>query len=89
VAVTVALAWAEYVGAVHVGLVRFGVSQSKSLNHASTMQRNWTERLMDEIGGACGERAWCKWMGRLTRSIGKPTKGNGWRCATPTGTTVA
>ena len=57
----VRLSWAEFIGAAHVGMLRFAVSESKRLNHASTYQRTWLERLIEEVIGACGERAWASY----------------------------
>lgn len=51
----------EYISAVQVAIARFMVSELSNMNHASTYQRTWFERLQEEIVGACGERAWGKY----------------------------
>lgn len=58
---TVELTLPEYISAVQVGIVRFTISEAARLNAATTYPRTWYQRLQEEIIGACGERAWCKY----------------------------
>lgn len=57
----VTLTWYEFADCVGVGVLRFAASNLAQLNPATTYERGWLERLADEIVGACGERAWCKY----------------------------
>lgn len=59
----VTLTWFEFVGCIAVGTLRFETSNRNRLDHATTYQRTWLERIVDDILGASGERAWCKWRG--------------------------
>ena len=46
-----------------MGVRRFEHSCTRDLNHGSTYQRGWLERLMQEVLGAAGERAFAKARG--------------------------
>ena len=59
----VTLTWFEWTGAIDVGVRRFEQSCVHGLNHASTYQRGWLERLWQEVVGAAGERAFAKARG--------------------------
>lgn len=62
--VPVSLTVPEFHAAVQVGLLRFTTSSLRTMNHATTYQRTWRERLDEEIIGACGERVFCKAFGQ-------------------------
>lgn len=53
----------EYWNAVQLGNLRMAISNERKLNHASTYKRTYSERLKQEVIGACGEIALCKAMG--------------------------
>lgn len=53
----------EFTKATQVVVRRMIESEKQGLNHASTYQRNFVERLTEETIGACGELAVCKAFG--------------------------
>lgn len=73
----VTLTWYEFAHAANVGLYRFAGSNLAGLNHATSYERGWLERLRDEVIGACGEAAYCKltgsyWDAAVNTFHGKP-----------------
>jgi hypothetical protein len=61
---TVELAWFEFKWCVDVANARMAVSNEKSMNHASTYERDHLERMTQEITGACAEAIVAKFLGK-------------------------
>lgn len=87
--VDVDLTWYEFAGAAEVGLRRFEMSCVSRLNHANVYERSWVARLVDEVVGASGERAFCKarelyWDGSVNTFHGTADAGGLWEVRTTT-----
>lgn len=52
----------EYKACVDLANARMAVSNDRKMNNASTYKRTYTERMRQEVVGACGEMAVCKAM---------------------------
>lgn len=79
----VTLTLPEFSTCVANGFLRFAFSEARGLNHASTYKRTWMHRLGEEITGACGERAFCKyrgiyWDSSVNTFHGQPDAGDRW-----------
>ena len=53
----------EYKACVDLANARMAISNDKRMNHASTYNRTYAERMVEEIVGAAGEMAVCKAKG--------------------------
>ena len=61
----VELSLTEWHHAVQTGVLRMMVSSASRLNHASTYERSWSQRLDEEVTGAVGEIAVAKSLGQF------------------------
>ena len=59
----VTLTMTEWHHAAQTALLRMVVSAAQKLNHASTYERTWSERMAEEMTGAAGEVAVAKVLG--------------------------
>lgn len=59
----VRLTYAEFTRARGIAVARLDQSQAAGLHAAKRYPRGWTERLRDDVLGACGELAFCKAVG--------------------------
>lgn len=55
----------EFKHCVDVANIRMAISNERNLNHASTYERGYVERIQQETLGVCGEMAVCKAINKM------------------------